>query len=219
MSHTSNAPLTVIARDRLLLGMADAIVEHGYDQLTVVDVVRLARVSKRTFYEHFAGKEDCLVALYESNSAQLIRTFKKAIEKASPELPRVTAGIEAYLTALQSSPALVQTTIVEVLQAGPRGLAVRRLVSLQFAEILLREMQAVGSLGPEAPAIAMALVGGIHELLLQAIEEDRADQLSELSEPINELLRPFVAPAAMRVRDARGEKRQLSRANGGRGRV
>ena len=36
--------------------------------MTIADVVRVARVSKRTFYEHFADKEACFLALYAETS-------------------------------------------------------------------------------------------------------------------------------------------------------
>jgi AcrR family transcriptional regulator len=43
-------------RRRLLEGMAAAIRESGFRDSTVADVVRHARTSRRTFYEHFASK-------------------------------------------------------------------------------------------------------------------------------------------------------------------
>ncbi len=44
-------------RQRLLEGMAAAIRECGFRDSTVADVVRCARTSRRTFYEHFASKQ------------------------------------------------------------------------------------------------------------------------------------------------------------------
>ncbi|MFI5067448.1 MAG: TetR family transcriptional regulator, partial [Streptosporangiales bacterium] len=41
-------------RRRLLAGLAEAIRERGFRESTVADVVRHARTSRRTFYEHFA---------------------------------------------------------------------------------------------------------------------------------------------------------------------
>ena len=43
-------------RHRLLEGMAQAVAEKGYADTTIADIVREAGVSRRTFYEHFAGK-------------------------------------------------------------------------------------------------------------------------------------------------------------------
>jgi AcrR family transcriptional regulator len=48
-------------RDRLLDGLTASIGERGYRDTTVADIVRHARTSKRTFYEQFASKEECLI--------------------------------------------------------------------------------------------------------------------------------------------------------------
>ena len=50
-------------RARLLAGLSEALRERSYGEVTVADVVRHAHTSKRTFYEHFADKHDCFVAL------------------------------------------------------------------------------------------------------------------------------------------------------------
>ena len=55
-------------RPRLLEGMAHSVATRGYADTTVADIVREAGVSKRTFYECFATKADCLIALYEAAS-------------------------------------------------------------------------------------------------------------------------------------------------------
>ena len=60
-------------RARLTGGLAAAIAEKGYAAVTIADVVRHARVSKRTFYEHFADKEACFLALYAETSDELHR--------------------------------------------------------------------------------------------------------------------------------------------------
>ena len=55
-------------RDRLIDGLAASIGERGYRDTTVADIVRHARTSKRTFYEQFASKEDCLIELLRRNN-------------------------------------------------------------------------------------------------------------------------------------------------------
>ena len=53
-------------RARLLEGMARAVAAKGYADTTIADIVREASVSRRTFYENFADKAECLTALYEA---------------------------------------------------------------------------------------------------------------------------------------------------------
>ena len=65
-------------RARLEAGLAEAIAEKGYAAATIADVVRHARVSKRTFYEHFADKEECFLALYSDSSDELLALIAEA---------------------------------------------------------------------------------------------------------------------------------------------
>jgi AcrR family transcriptional regulator len=44
-------------RARLLAGTARAVYDHGYAKASIADITRHAAVSRRTFYEHFDGKE------------------------------------------------------------------------------------------------------------------------------------------------------------------
>ena len=54
-------------RTRLLEAVGRAVAERGYAAATIDDVVRRAGVSKKTFYDHFADKQDCFLAAYESS--------------------------------------------------------------------------------------------------------------------------------------------------------
>ena len=66
-------------RDRLLDGLAASIVDRGYRETTVADIVRRARTSKRTFYEHFPSKEECLIELLRRNNENLINNIRNAV--------------------------------------------------------------------------------------------------------------------------------------------
>jgi AcrR family transcriptional regulator len=59
-------------RDRLLAGVAKAVGERGFAKVTIADIVRHARVSRSTFYDHFAGKEECVEAAFGSSFASLV---------------------------------------------------------------------------------------------------------------------------------------------------
>src|SRR3954447_24211790 len=66
-------------RGRLLDAMAEAVAQHGYGATTVAHVVALAGVSRKTFYEHFADKEDCFLALYDAGIAYVLGRIADAL--------------------------------------------------------------------------------------------------------------------------------------------
>jgi AcrR family transcriptional regulator len=72
--------------------MAAAVVERGYLATTIADIVRHARVSKRTFYEHFADKEECFLSAYASTSEYLLRLVAAAAEGEPEWQSRIGPG-------------------------------------------------------------------------------------------------------------------------------
>jgi AcrR family transcriptional regulator len=175
-------------RLRLLEGMAQAVNEKGYAATTIADVVRHSRVSKRTFYEHFADREDCFLACYAEGGDLALRAVAKAASHSGPWPERVRAATRAYLAVLQARPALTRTLLVEVHGAGPRALALRRAVLERFAGLLCQLVEARRREQPElralSPAMATALVGGINELVLATVEQGDADRLDRLEQTI-----------------------------------
>lgn len=179
-------------RQRLLDGLAEALGERAYAELTIADVVAAARVSRRTFYEHFDGKEACLLALCERLSEEVLGVIAAGYDPEGDwvqELEKVTA---AYLHNLQQQPALVRALYLEMLTLGPKGLAMRRRISERFTQFLMMQVELSRLKEPDkrplSPALATATVGGINELIVQAIEEDRADRLSELAGTVSEFV-------------------------------
>lgn len=164
-------------RSRLLQGMAQAVAVKGYGETTIADVVREAGVSRRTFYEHFSGKAECLVALYEAASRNALRVLREAIDPAHGWEEQVERAIAAYLQCMAGNPVLMRTLFVEILALGPEGLEARRRVNREIADYMVGVVNA-----PHVtPQLAMAVVGGIHELVLQAIEDGKVDELPELT--------------------------------------
>lgn len=179
-------------RSRLLEGMATAVDEKGYGDTTIADIVRYARVSRRTFYEQFESKEDCLLALYVAASERTLQVIADAVQPGLDLHTQINMATAAYFARLQAHPMLMRTLFIEILAAGRRGLKVRCEVNQRFAELLCRLVAACCESKPEreslSPEMAMAIVGGIHELVLQAIEGDRINQLGELNRPAAELV-------------------------------
>lgn len=179
-------------RARLMAGLAEALLGKPYRDTTVADIVQAARVSKRTFYEQFDSKEACLLALCEHVADAALATVIGCVDPVQDWRAQVRRSTESYLAQLQSAPALVRTLFTEVPALGPAGMAVRRRVNQRFAEFLCAQVELERAKGVKKrslrPEIAMALVGGLHELMLQAVEEDRAHRLVELADAACELI-------------------------------
>lgn len=170
-------------RSRLLDGLAQMLAQRSYHDVTIADVVAAARVSKRTFYEQFGSKEDCLLALCEAVSADTLQFIASNFNANLEWEAQLDKVIRAYLARLQSRPALIRALFVELLAIGPRGLQVRREIGRRFADFLCMQVELVKLQRPDKhsldPAVAMAVVGGINDLILQAVEENETHKLVE----------------------------------------
>jgi AcrR family transcriptional regulator len=105
-------------RDRLLDGLAASIGERGYRDSTVADIVRHARTSKRTFYEQFASKEDCLIEVLRRNNADLIATIQAAVDPEAEWQDQIRQASNAYVDHIASRPAITLSWIREAPALG-----------------------------------------------------------------------------------------------------
>jgi AcrR family transcriptional regulator len=75
-------------RGRLLRAVIAAVAATGFNDVTVADIVRGARVSKAAFYAHFADKEDCFLAATREGGELLVGRVAAAARQ-------LTAGASA----------------------------------------------------------------------------------------------------------------------------
>jgi AcrR family transcriptional regulator len=181
-------------RARLTAGLAAAIAEKGYAAVTIADVVRSARVSKRTFYEHFADREACFLALYAETSDELIELIASTAATAlGPWEARIGATARAYFGRLAGEPELIRAALLEIEAAGPRARRLRREVQRRYADQLRAFSEAAVAEGATVraltPELATAVVGGLNELMVEAAEAGHADRMGELADAATELIR------------------------------
>src|SRR5437660_5803757 len=100
-------------RAKLLDAMVRVVAEKGYDAATVADAVRLARVSRGTFYELFESKEACLTAAYRAGTEVLEERVTAATRDATDWREELRLGIRAYLRTLDDDPVFARVYLIE----------------------------------------------------------------------------------------------------------
>jgi AcrR family transcriptional regulator len=162
-------------RRRLLDGMAAAIDEHGFRESTIADVVRHARTSRRTFYEHFASKQACFIALLQDANAEMVRQIAAAVNPHAPWGTQVRQAIEAWLACAQSRPTLTLSWIREVPSLGDDAWQLQREVLEAFVELIqtltdTAELRAAGIVPPPRQ-FSIMLLAGLRELIAITVED------------------------------------------------
>ena len=193
MATAVTGPAAAGHRERLTAGLAAAIAEKGYAAVTIADVVRAARVSKRTFYEHFADKEACFLALYAETSDELIELIATSAAIApGPWEARIATAARAYFERVAGEPELMRASLLEIQAAGPRARVLRRDIQRRYAEQLRAFSEVAEAEEPGitalTPALATAVVGGLNELMLEAVEAGQAERMGELADAATALI-------------------------------
>jgi AcrR family transcriptional regulator len=185
-------------RERLIAGIAEAIAENGYSGTTIAHITRAAAVSRRTFYEHFASKDECFVAAYDTVMKELQERVSAAFE-AEEEWPRaIKAGIEAMLEFLSAEPNLARLCMVEALVAGPAVVERYDAAIQSFVPYFQegRKGRPKEVLARLSPTTEEALVGGMVSLISRRIIAGKAEELEKLLPDLVEFtLTPYLGSA------------------------
>jgi AcrR family transcriptional regulator len=159
--HPSVSPLLTerVQRAKLLDGMVRAVAEKGFAAATVTDAVRLARVSRGTFYELFESKEACLAAAYRLGCEVLEQRVANAVRDAVDWREELRLGIRAYLTTLDDEPVFARVYLIEWPAVGHEREAGVRRFAARYGKTFARSGHPV----PPDDALFVLAVG-IHEL-------------------------------------------------------
>ncbi|WP_187369407.1 TetR/AcrR family transcriptional regulator [Baekduia soli] len=159
--------------------MADAVREQGFAATTVAEVVRRARTSRRTFYQHFEDREACFLALCDMVSERLLGTVAQAAADAgdAPWGRRVDAAVGAYLAALAADPELSLGCLREIRAVGPAGVERSRALDRRWAQQITALVAEAGAddpaVRPLSAEIATVITGGFRDLVLDTLEQGR----------------------------------------------
>jgi AcrR family transcriptional regulator len=177
-------------RERLLDAIANVVAEKGYSATRVADITEYAGVSRKTFYELFDDKEDCFLAAYDAITALLMDRMARglgAVAGASWE-EQVSALLGEFLTFLAAEPAFARMCIVEVLGAGPRGLARRDAAIEAFFPVVDQIPRSQPGADKYLSTLTPVFVtGGILEVVYAAIRRGETATLPELEDDLTRL--------------------------------
>jgi len=179
-------PVTAVDpfRQRLLEGLAASIAQRGYRETTVSDIVRHAKTSKRTFYAHFTGKDAALLELLEADNVAMIAGIRAAVDPAADWRVQVQQAVEAYVTAIETNPALTLAWIREFPALGEAVRPVQRQGMRLFTDMLVDITSSPGfrraGMQTVSRQTALILLGGLRELTAHTLED--GEDIREITE-------------------------------------
>jgi AcrR family transcriptional regulator len=137
--------------------MVELVAEHGYNGFPVATLSNHASVSKRDFYKHFAGKEECFLATYDSIVANSARGILAAVEGKEEWRERLRFGFLAFADQIANSPDAARLALVEVFAAGPIAVEPMLRTSRLFEALVAKNF----AFADGAPRLPRLVVKGI----------------------------------------------------------
>jgi AcrR family transcriptional regulator len=161
-----------IQRVRILIAMSELVRERGAGEVTVAHVVARSGVSRRTFYELFADREECFLAAFDLAVSRVEASAIPAYRAAGRWRERVRASLEAVLSFLDAEPELGSLCVVGALGAGQQALARRtRVVQALVAVVHEGREESRAARRPDrlvAEGVVGAVLAVIHARLVDA---------------------------------------------------
>jgi TetR/AcrR family transcriptional regulator len=168
-------------RRRLIEAVPRVVAKHGYEAMSVADIVKAAAVSRNAFYDNFGDKQACFAAAHEACHERLLAILEQPCDKRASVEERVETALGAALALLASEPEVARLLFVEAPSAG-EAVALRHHEWLRRYGALLRSaLPQVTSKSSLAVEIDRVAVGGIASGVASEVLQGRAAQLRVLT--------------------------------------
>jgi AcrR family transcriptional regulator len=182
-------------RDRLLWSMVRVVAERGYDGVTLDEVVARAGVSKTTFYDEFANKDECLFCAYDWVIDELIHYVEEAFRRSEQWPERIRDALDALLRALAAEPEVAQMAAVEFPAAGPEAHQRYRDALERFLPFFAEGRKHSTRPDELPPRVDLMAVGGAEVIIFDEVVAGRVSKLpAMLPEILFAVLVPYVGP-------------------------
>ncbi len=155
-------------RGRLIAAMVESVQGKGYSSTTLSDVVGRARVSRSTFYEHFANKEECFVEAVHTGIDIVATRIAEELAQLPPDADaraKIRSIVHTYCEMIFAEPDFAFTVLVESFKVDQAAVAYRDLAVDRFAELYRVFYDQERAADPTLPELANELIALIPEAI------------------------------------------------------
>ena len=195
-------------RRRLLVATGELLAQDGIEGVTVGTICKRAGVSRRTFYETFEDREECVLAAFDRAIEQIAEAIGPAYSDGGKWNARIRAGLTSLLEYFDAYPDVARMCVIETARGGPALLERRRQVlAVLTSKVEEGSAEAMRGSGP-LPLTADGVVGGalavLHARLLARLSTPVGSPASdgplvELANPLTAMIvHPYLGPVPAR---------------------
>jgi len=170
-------------RQRMYGAMIEAVAANGYGRTSVKQIVTLAGVSRRAFYEQFANKQECFLATLDLVAARTLGQIASTYSSSDGPLERrLGAAFDRFAEIVRANPKGSRVMLVDAPSVGPEGWERMTGTLAAFERRLLASFAEAPDAAPLPVPVARAIVGGLRRVTFVRLSEGRAGELPALAE-------------------------------------
>ncbi len=206
-------PTEVARHQRLRMhgAMVEAVAANGYANTSVKQIIGLAGVSRRAFYEQFANKEECFLATFDLVAARSVKRVHEAYRSTGGDLEqRIRAAAGVFTDEIESNAKGAGLAIVQAQTAGAPGLARLRKATGTFEQMLSSSFAHASDAGPLPAPVVRGIVGGMHEATAVRLRAGRSEEIPALSEEIAQWTLLFQTASAQQLSERLAQRARAS---------
>jgi AcrR family transcriptional regulator len=202
-------------RERLMEAMVQAVNERGVVAATISDLVARAGISRRTFYEHFENKEDCLLATYDAVVETEVQRLLGVYSSTDGWLEQLEAMLRALFEAIAARPDAARLICIEMGASGAVGVERWADGATRFERFIVRGFEQAPGAGTVPDPVARATVGALRKIIYSRVRAERSSKSlkSELLRLLPDLMRwiacYYPTPASVPSRPPARKPRRL----------
>jgi len=202
-------------RTRMHGAMVEAVARNGYEHMSVKQVVGLAGVSRRSFYEQFANKQECFLATYDliatRGATRISAAYRAARGDAEERMQAAFGELGQAISANWNSASLV---ILEAPKVGAPALLRLRRASATFEQMLAGCFEHASAASPLPAPVIRGIAGGLHAALSGCLREGTAQTAPEVTEEMFRWTLLFQTPAARQLAERLSQRAHAALAQG-----
>lgn len=195
-------------RERLQTALIELIAQRGYPAVRILDLTKLARVSRPTFYSLYADKEELFLAAYDEIAKRTASTIMAAYQTQGSPGERLRRAMRAFAELAAAEPEAVSLMVLGAFGAGPKALERRNRTLQALEQSIAANRTAVARGGARKARRADAtdltvkmILGGIREVTAARLRRGQAGTLPALADELAAWAEsyPAKAPAGLRA--------------------
>ncbi len=181
-------------RARLQGAMVAAVAQNGYADTTIKQLVSLAGVSRRTFYELFAEKEQCFLSTYDLIATMATERISRAYRTPEDWRQRLRAGFECFAEIVCEERDASHLVLVDALGVGHRALEHRERMTHHFELMLRQSFQDAPQQAVVSDTVLRAIIAGVRRVAYRRLLAGGPEQLKALIEDLVDWAVGYHAP-------------------------